>query len=127
MIEENEGKKMLVGFSVSNYKSFKETQSISFVASKITRHKEHVVIKKNRRILKSGLIFGANAGGKSNFVKAIRFSREIIINGLDHVNLSKSYFRIINEMYTVPGVFEYRIMIGDMEYSYGLEIGRAHV
>ncbi len=37
---------MLVGFSVSNYKSFKETQSISFVASKITRHKEHVVIKK---------------------------------------------------------------------------------
>ncbi len=46
MIEENEGKKMLVGFSVSNYKSFKETQSISFVASKITRHKEHVVIKK---------------------------------------------------------------------------------
>lgn len=113
---------MLVGFSVSNYKSFKETQSISFVASKITRHKEHVVIKKNRRILKSGLIFGANAGGKSNFVKAIRFSREIIVNGLDHVNLSKSYFRIINEMYTVPGVFEYRIMIGDMEYSYGLAI-----
>ncbi len=113
---------MLVGFSVSNYKSFKETQSISFVASKITRHKEHVVIKKNRRILKSGLIFGANAGGKSNFVKAIRFSREIIVNGLDHVNLSKSYFRIINEMYTIPGVFEYRIMIGDMEYSYGLAI-----
>ena len=25
-------------------------------------------------------------------------------------------------MYTVPGVFEYRIMIGDMEYSYGLAI-----
>ena len=86
---------MLVGFSVSNYKSFKETQSISFVASKITRHKEHVAIRNNRRILKSGLIFGANAGGKSNLVKAIRFSREIIVNGLDHVNLNKRYFRII--------------------------------
>ena len=113
---------MLVGFSVSNYKSFKETQSISFVASKITRHKEHVAIRNNRRILKSGLIFGANAGGKSNLVKAIRFSREIIVNGLDHVNLNKRYFRIINEIYTVPGVFEYRIMIGNVEYSYGIAV-----
>ena len=72
---------MLVGFSVSNYKSFKQTQKISFEASKVIRHKNHVTIKNNKRILKSGLIFGANAGGKSNLVKAIRFSREIILNG----------------------------------------------
>lgn len=113
---------MLVGFSVSNFKSFKDTQSISFVASKITRHKEHVAIRRNKRILKSGLIFGANAGGKSNLVKAIRFSREIILNGLERVNLSKSHFRIINEMYTVPGIFEYRIVVEDLEYSYGLAV-----
>lgn len=113
---------MLVGFSVSNYKSFKQSQKISFAASKIVRHKNHVSIKKNKRILKSGLIFGANAGGKSNLVKAIDFSREIILNGLDRVNLSKSHFRIDNDMYRQPGVFEYRIMIEDMEYSYGLVI-----
>ena len=87
-----EGIGMLVGFSVSNYKSFKQTQKISFEASKVIRHKNHVTIKNNKRILKSGLIFGANAGGKSNLVKAIRFSREIILNGLDRVNLSKSHF-----------------------------------
>lgn len=119
---EKEGKNMLVGFSVSNYKSFKETQKISFVASKITRHKEHISVKKNKRILKSGLIFGANAGGKSNLVNAIHFSREIIINGLDKVNLNKSYFRILNSMYKCPGVFEYRIMLDNVEYSYGLAI-----
>ncbi len=113
---------MLVGFSVSNYKSFKQTQKISFVASKIIRHKNHVAVKKNKRILKSGLVFGANAGGKSNLVKAIRFSREIILNGLDKVNLSKSHFRIEDDMYRQPGIFEYRIMIEDMEYSYGLAI-----
>lgn len=43
---------MLIGFSVSNYKSFKEPQKISFVASKITRHKEHITVKNNKRILK---------------------------------------------------------------------------
>lgn len=113
---------MLIGFSVSNYKSFKEIQKISFIASKITRHKSHITIKNNKRILKSGLIFGANAGGKSNLVNAICFSREIIINGLDKVNLNKSYFRIENNMYKEPGVFEYRIMVDDKEYSYGLVI-----
>ena len=116
---------MLVGFSVSNYKSFKDTQKISFVASKITRHKAHISNKKNKRILKSGLIFGANAGGKSNLVKAIRFSREIILNGLDKVNLSKSHFRIDGDMYKKPGIFEYRIIIGDIEYSYGIVISYA--
>lgn len=119
---EKEGINMLVGFSVCNYKSFKSRQKISFEASKITRHKHHIIVKKNKRILKSGLIFGANAGGKSNLVKAIRFSREIILNGLDKVNLSKSYFRIEKDMYRQPGVFEYRIIIGDVEYSYGIVI-----
>ena len=113
---------MLVGFSVSNYKSFKEGQKISFEASKITRHKAHVAFNQKKRILKSGLIFGANAGGKSNLVKAIRFSREIILNGLDKVNLSKSHFRIDPDMYKQPGIFEYRIVVGESEYSYGIAI-----
>lgn len=113
---------MLIGFSVSNYKSFKDEQRISFEASKVTRHKTHVAVRRNKRILKSGLIFGANAGGKSNLVKAIRFSREIVLNGLDKVNVSKSHFRIMNDMYKQPGVFEYRIMVGDVEYSYGIAI-----
>lgn len=113
---------MLIGFSVSNYKSFKDEQRISFEASKIMRHRTHVVVKTKKRILKSGLIFGANASGKSNLVKAIRFSREIVLNGLDKVNISKSHFRILNDMYKQPGVFEYRIMVGEVEYSYGIAV-----
>ena len=113
---------MLVGFAVGNYKSFKNEQRISFEASKITRHKAHVAIKRNKRILKSGLIFGANAGGKSNLVKAIRLSREIVLNGIDKVNLSKSHFRIESDMYKQPGIFEYRIIVGEFEYSYGIAI-----
>jgi len=113
---------MLVGFSVNNYKSFQDAQSISFVASKIARHKAHVAVKGNKKILKSGLIFGANASGKSNLVKAVHFSKEIILNGLDKVNLNKSHFRIVKDAYKLPGVFEYRIMVGNNEYSYGIAI-----
>lgn len=113
---------MLIGFSVSNYKSFYQRQTISFVASKIMRHKNHIISSGNRKILKTGLLFGANAGGKSNLIKAISFSRKIILNGLDNVDLVKRYFRISEDAYKEPAVFDYRLMIDDIEYSYGLVI-----
>lgn len=113
---------MLIGFSVSNYRSFKNAQSISFISSKISRHKNHIFQIGNRKILKSGLIFGANAGGKSNFIKAVNFSKQIVLNGMDKVNISKNHFRISEESYNQPGVFEYRIMVDGKEYSYGIAI-----
>lgn len=113
---------MLVGFSVSNYKSFKDTQSISFIASKISRHKDHIQKKGNRKLLKSGLIFGANAGGKSNLISAVDFSTKIILSGVETVDLSKKYFRIESNAYNQPGIFEYRIIVKDTEYSFGIAI-----
>ena len=96
---------MLIGFSVSNYKSFLEQQSISLLASRISRHKNHVV--------------GANAGGKSNFIRAVSFSRNIILFGLNGTDTSKKYFRIKQNANKIPGVFEYRLIANNTEYSYG--------
>lgn len=117
---------MFIGFSVSNYLSFKTAQTISMVASKVARHKEHILNGNGKKILKTGLIYGANAGGKSNFIKAIDFSRDIILGGLDEVDLNKKYFRISGDGYKVPGVFEYRLMTHTgKEYSYGIAISYA--
>ena len=116
---------MLIGFSVRNYKSFKDEQRISLIASKIVRHKSHVIEVGARRILKSGLVFGANAGGKSNLIRAVNFSKKIVLNGLDTLDISKSHFRIDNSYFEKPGVFEYRIYTNDHEYSYGIAISYA--
>ena len=113
---------MLIGFSVSNFKSFADTQTISFFASKISRHSDHVVKLANKKILKSALVFGANAGGKTNLIKAVDFSRRIILFGTDKVDLNKKYFRISNDAYRIPGVFEYRFIVDETEYSYGIAI-----
>ena len=43
---------MFVGFSVSNYLSFKTTQTISMAASKVARHKEHILNGNGKKILK---------------------------------------------------------------------------
>ena len=113
---------MLVGFSVSNYKSFQDTQKISFIASKIARHKDHISTIAGRKVLKSALIFGANASGKSNLIKAVKFSKDIILLGTDRIDLNKKYFRINSESYKIPGIFEYRIITDNVEYSYGIAI-----
>ena len=73
-MKKKESRIMFLGFSVSNFLSFNETQTISMMASKVVRHKEHILSGNGKRILKTGLIYGANAGGKSNLIRAIDFS-----------------------------------------------------
>ena len=117
---------MFIGFSVSNFLSFKTTQTMSMIASKVARHKQHILMGNGKKVLKTGLIYGANAGGKSNFIKAIDFSGDIILEGLEQVDLNKKYFRIDTSNYKVPGVFEYRLMTqSGKEYSYGIAISYA--
>ena len=123
---ENGDGEMFIGFSVSNFLSFKTTQTMSMIASKVARHKQHILMGNGKKVLKTGLIYGANAGGKSNFIKAIDFSRDIILGGLEQVDLNKKYFRIDTSNYKVPGVFEYRLMTqSGKEYSYGIAISYA--
>ena len=117
---------MFIGFSVSNFLSFKDPQTMSIMASKVARHKEHILNGNGKKVLKTGLIYGANAGGKSNFIKAIDFSRDIILDGLEEVDLNRKYFRISKDGYKQPGVFEYRLITQSRkEYSYGIAISYA--
>lgn len=117
---------MFIGFSVSNFLSFKDPQTMSMMASKVARHKEHILSGNGKKVLKTGLIYGANAGGKSNFIKAIDFSRDIILDGLEEVDLNRKYFRISKDGYKQPGVFEYRLITQSRkEYSYGIAISYA--
>ncbi len=113
---------MLLGFSVENFKSFNERQTISFVANKGSRLKSHIYISDAHKTLKSTLIYGANAGGKSNLIKAIAFSKGIILNGLIVTPVAGNYFKVERDAYKRPAVFEYRILTGEKEYSYGIVI-----
>ncbi len=117
---------MFIGFSVSNFLSFRTTQTMSMLATKVARHKEHILNGNGKKILKTGLVYGANAGGKSNFIKAIDFSRDIILGGIDEVDLNRKYFRVCDNGYNTPGVFEYRMITqAGKEYSYGIAVSYA--
>lgn len=69
---------MIVEFSVKNFRSIADLQTISFVASNLKSAKEHEVVDANNicevggmKLLKTIGIYGANASGKSNIIQAL--------------------------------------------------------
>jgi hypothetical protein len=78
---------MIIDFTVENFKSIKEAQTLSMLASNLKDdHPDHVFSapeEKNIQLLKSALIYGANASGKSNLILAIRALEFFVLNSTD--------------------------------------------
>lgn len=73
---------MIIRATFKNILSFYEETSISFIASKSSSNEKQVLRAQKRddfSILKSGLIYGANASGKSNIIKAIEILKRIVL------------------------------------------------
>ncbi|WP_288022037.1 ATP-binding protein [Tenuifilum sp.] len=71
---------MIINFNIKNFGSIKEQQTLSFEADK-SKHLEdfYVTKKKNLRLLKIALIYGANASGKTTILKALDFLRDLVL------------------------------------------------
>lgn len=71
---------MIINFSVQNFGSIKEKQTLSFEADKTTHLEEAYVMNfGGHRILKLALIYGANASGKTTILKALDFLRNLVL------------------------------------------------
>ncbi|MGL5964827.1 MAG: AAA family ATPase, partial [Fusobacteriaceae bacterium] len=115
---------MLLRYSVSNFLSFKKMNTLQMIAGKSEGFREQTFrdIDNNISILKSGVIYGANASGKSNFIKSIDFAKALIIGGLERVNTFDKNFRLDEEYRKKPSLFQFEIKIGEKYYDYGFSI-----
>lgn len=112
---------MLVRFNVGNFLSFNSVQEFSMIGGKVKSKNDHIENNSEVKLLKFGAVFGANASGKSNLIKAIDFARSVIITGVDN-SFSNSYFRLDEINIDIPSYFEFEIKIGSSFYAYGFEI-----
>jgi len=112
---------MLIRFFVENFLSFKERQTFSMLPGKMTKKPEHVTNPVGGiRALKAGVIFGANASGKSNLIKAIVFGQKIILNGVGSERLIDfQNFRLDADYQNKDSRLEYEIQYGTKNYAYG--------
>ena len=72
---------MIVNFSIQNFGSIKDKQTLSFEAD-TSEHLEdtYVLHTAGKRLLKLALIYGANASGKTTVLKALDFLRDLVVN-----------------------------------------------
>ncbi|MBW4663827.1 MAG: ATP-binding protein [Chroococcus sp. CMT-3BRIN-NPC107] len=125
---------MLIEFSVGNYRSFKDKVTLSMVAADITAKDKKLddnnvfAVDHKLKLLKSAAIYGANASGKSNLVKALGFMNWFMINSsketqsTDQINVEP--FRLSTDTKEQPSFFELVFLMGRRKYRYGFEINK---
>lgn len=113
---------MLVRFTVDNFLSFNSEQEFSMNAGTALTFEDRVTKMPDQSILKFSALYGANASGKTNLVKAIDFSRKIIIDGISELNTNEKYYKLKEENVNAPTKFEYDLKIDNKHYGYGFTV-----
>ena len=72
---------MIAEFKVSNFYSIRSEQRLSFIASRDSFMEEEYIhpASDSVRLLKIGMIYGSNASGKSNVLKALAYFRRLMV------------------------------------------------
>ena len=112
---------MLMGFKIKNFRSFKDLQHFSMIASKVRNNENHIIEKNSHKILKFSGIFGANGSGKSNLILAMSIVQTLIKKGILSL-INNQYYRGIDSNKNDNSYFEYELSLNNKLYSYGFEI-----
>ena len=127
---------MLIQFSVKNYKCFKEEAKLSMVASnydRTTRWTDNVieVPKFNLNLLRSAVIYGANASGKSKLLDAIQFMQRFILSSQKDSQVGEPIktepFKLNTATENEPSLFELNFIIDNELFRYGFEVTQEEV
>jgi AAA15 family ATPase/GTPase len=113
---------MLVEFSIKNFRSFRDEQVLSLVASNDNVLEENCATEGKLHLLKAVGIYGPNASGKSNLIKAIKIMKGIVLNSANYKpgkKLPVQPFLLDDESQKDPSSFEVIFYHGDIRYQYG--------
>lgn len=121
---------MLIEFSVGNFLSIKDRQTLRLDASSISEHKEQLIDAARYQLLRSAVIYGANASGKSNVLKAMAMMRQLVITSAERSSTAEievEPFLLSTETEDKPSYFEVLFLLNDIRYRYGFEVDRKAV
>lgn len=124
---------MLVEFKLKNFLSFKDEQVLSLVASTDKSHLTNIFENgalPNKKLLRSTVIYGANASGKSNLVKALDVARDAVRRSADmnpDATFNVTGFLLNKESAKRPSEFELTFIHEDVRYQYGFIVDQYRV
>lgn len=123
---------MFLEFSVENFRSIADRQTVSFVAGKHRSEAEGEPAVdepgfNGGKVLTSAVVYGANAAGKSNLVRALHAMMERIGRSMEGRAPQLEPFRLDPAWSTRPSRFELSFMKDGVRYQYGFAADRERV
>ncbi len=122
---------MLIRFSVANFRSFNEEVVFSMIPGRSRQHENHVIKADSPDgidVLRMGLLYGANASGKSNLIKAMAFAQKFIVEGVrPKQSIPTEPFRLDPACIEKPSRFEFELIVDGIAYAYGFELDRKSI
>ena len=118
---------MLINFSIQNFGSIKDKQTLSFEADRSQHLEDYYVIHTNGlRLLKLALIYGANASGKTTILKALDFLRTLVLNPKNQKTQTFDFepFHFDDNTPQQNTVFEIEFIQNGMRYLYEVELNK---
>jgi AAA15 family ATPase/GTPase len=121
---------MIIDFSVSNYCSFDQIQTLSFRATSLESinnivDRNNILEIDNTNYLKIVGIYGANASGKTNFIKAIAFFKEMVTYSVSDEGYAEggvNPFRQGSKNFEEPSYFQIILLLNHKKYRYGFTL-----
>lgn len=124
---------MLVEFRVKNFKPFQDECVLSMVASSDKSLAENTIPTKlfgQNKLLRSVVVYGANASGKSSLIEAMGFMRDLVIDSNKHNSddeIPRQPFLLDSKSHQLPSEFEVTFMHHGIRYQYGFSVDQQRV
>ena len=113
---------MLIEFSIKNFLSFKEKVTLSLEKESGNENEENTFTFNNEELLKTAVIYGANASGKSNLIKAFTIAILMVRNS-NMISLGGKWdilkpFLFSEDTNNSPSEFEFIFIANKIKYRY---------
>lgn len=118
---------MLIEFRVKNFRSLRDEQVLSLVASNDRTLEDTHTVKTGLsavpKLLRSAAMYGANASGKSTVIKALQYMRGVVVESATVIQPGQTFnvqpFRLDSSSATQPTEFEVSFILDNVRYQYG--------
>lgn len=124
---------MLLEFRVGNFRSIRDVQTLSLVASSDKEHSdthlEATGIPTSPNSVKSAVIYGANASGKTSLLMALDYMRTVVAQSATFIQPGQTYnvqrFKLDNSYEGKPSSFEITFLHDGLRYEYAFQMTQA--
>lgn len=123
---------MLLKFEFSNFCSFRDRALFSLKPTREKIHRtQHVYSADDdgrTEVLRAAVIYGENASGKSNFIRALEFAKRFVTRGVRPNKLIGSTIFKLDESYQAkPSIFHFEILADGTTYQYEFALSHDQV